>query len=195
MLRLSLLIAIMWSNVFLVACSSSPKAAATAPATPIDPKGAIIDDISTLGADLYNANFVGKPCTTVDSQTTCPGGGNVHITGSFSCSTGSNDVQNLNLNFSYDMTSCIVVANNLTLTLTGTMTHTGSSSNVSSIVSAETINYQAQTPVKIVAVGATGSNYAPFNNSCAFALVAQKASVNSTEKVSGVICGTSVGLH
>jgi hypothetical protein len=158
---------------------------------PVSPLRAMMSAVATLGADLYNTNYAGKPCTTVAKTTTCPGGGDVVISGSFTCSTGSNGVQTTNIDFLYDVTDCIEVRSGLTLTMTGKISHTGSSTNVSSIITAETIQLKSQGEVKMKAVGA---NYEKFSDNCTFAVKSSKANATSDSVVSGVICGESFSI-
>lgn len=160
-------------------------------AEPVSPMRAITSGIAGLGTDLYNSNWVGTTCGKVDKATTCPGGGTVTITGFFSCSTSSTGVQALNLDFTYVMVDCIEVRNNLTLTLNGTMKHAGTSTNVATIVTSESITYVSSSPVKIVA---TGSPYKSFNDSCEFSLISRQAERGGPSRVTGTLCGESFSL-
>jgi len=160
--------------------SSSEKADATA---------AVAAEIAILGAEIYNANWVGQTCTTVSKTANCSAAGTVAITGSFSCTTSDAGVQTMNLDFSYDMTACTITNQNISVVLTGTMTHSGTSTNVNSVITAETITFRATTPVTITA---TGASYKDFASDCTFAVVTKKADVASEATISGSLC--DVGL-
>lgn len=161
-----------------------------------DPRRAITGIIASLGANLYNENWVGKPCIIVNKTTTCPNGGNVIITGDFSCSTNSNGVQALNLNFTYNMTDCIEVRSGLTVTLNGKMTHTGSSTNISSVITSENISYKSVGSVKIDSKGVTSRSavYKDFAESCEFAISSRLTETGETSKTTGTLCGETYSL-
>lgn len=155
-----------------------------------DPKRAIVSAIAGLGGDLYNTNWAGQPCVVVSKETTCPAGGQVKITGSYTCPT-TNGSQTTSLDFTYEMTDCVEVRNGLTLTMTGKMTHTGSSTNVTSIVTSETIAYKSIDKVAIVAVG---DAYESLTDSCEFAITSRLSEAGGDSKVTGTLCGESFGL-
>ena len=173
----------------LVACGS--KTSENAPTDPVDPKRATAANVASLGSGIYNANFVGKPCATVNKSTTCPGGGAVEITGSFSCTTSSTGVQSMNLDLTYSMTNCIEVRSGLTTTLTGIMKHTGSSTNLASVVTSETISYNSSGKVTMTSIGPA---YKSLSESCDFALTSRISEAGGTSKVTGTLCEESFGL-
>lgn len=161
---------------------------------PADPRRVVLTDIAGLGTDIYNANFVGKTCGTQDKTTTCPNGGTVKISGSFSCTT-TNGTQSSNLDLTYVMTNCVEVRNGMTVTLTGTMKHTGSSTNVSSVVTSETIEYKSVGPVKITGTSVSANVYKDFSNdACEYTVNSRLTEVGGTSKVTGTLCGDAFSL-
>lgn len=181
-----------WPFVVLLASASSCKSesddAGTTTTVDQDPKRVALSSIASLGADIYNANFVGTPCGKVDKTTTCPDGGDIVVSGSFTCETGSNNVQSLKLDFTYVMKDCVEIKNGITLTLTGSMTHSGTSTNISSVITSETISYKSVDDIKITA---KGTNYTTLDDKCSFSVTSRKADVNSDSKVTGSLCGDS----
>ena len=173
-----------------IACGSSSSDDTTT-AEPVDAKRVTTSNIASLGSDIYNANLVGKPCGKFDKSTTCPGGGTVIISGTFTCTTASTGVQSMNLDLTYVMTDCVEVRNQITTTLTGTMKHTGTSTNLASVVTSETISFQSSGPVKITS---TGTAYKPLSESCEFALTSRLTEAGGTSKVTGTLCGQSFSL-
>lgn len=177
------------ASIFACGSSSSND---TTPAEPVDAKRVTTSNIASLGSDIYNANLVGKPCGKVDKSTTCPGGGSVVMSGSFTCTTASTGVQSMNLDLTYVMTDCVEVRNQATTTLTGTMKHTGASTNLASVVTSEVISFQSSGTVKITS---TGTSYKPLSESCEFGLTSRLTEAGGTSKVTGTLCGQSFSLE
>lgn len=184
-------LALFLSSIALSSCGIDKGSGDPIPAPPqkMDATRAVAGSIATLGAELYNTNWVGKLCEVVEKETVCSAGGTVRITGSFSCITGGNGVQNLNLDFTYEMDDCTIANSNLIVSLTGTMTHLGSSSNVSSIITSETIVYKSTEPVII---SARGANYLDFDDICFFSLVSKLTDPAAKSTLSGQLCDKGI---
>ncbi len=141
---------------------------------------AIIDSI----AQIYNINFAGKPVGSINTNTTCPIGGNVVITGSTGYSQ-NNGITTVDLSFV--MTDCKTqkhTENNIDIStsLTGTITWKGS---FDSSRDYDATNYQSESLKIQASIKVPNHKETIIDETCKF------AATITNKTVSGSICSRS----
>jgi len=132
---------------------------------------------------IYNDNLAGHTVGNQNLTASCPLGGTVNITGTTG-TTSNTGITTVNL--TYDMTGCKITrasssGTSVSLTLTGTMTYTGSFNSATNFKSE---NFQSQSLTMSGTAHRTGYSDATVDNAnCSYS----GASTSST--VSGSICG------